>query len=673
VTRLRLFFAATLAGTALLLAAAACAQAATLCVAPEKATFAEGSPCSEQQAFTTIAGAIEKSRELKEAHQGEAAEILVHAGKYEEDLELTPADDGLTVLGEEPSKTVIEGVGDGPTITEDERASVALADLTVHNSAADAEPAIRYDGTLVLVEVDVEAWGESAKGGVIGGLYGAAGLDLYGGRVALGERATGAALETTGPTLIKGAQIETSAPGAVGVKASYDATVEGSTFVGRGKNAVDATIAEAPPGDAPAELRMLVDRVETTAEDAAAYAAAAGSLYAGGSRFATKGPDSVALGQETGRLTLEHSEAVTEGTRTVEKVEGDGVRASTARRAGGIAPAGVIAAGANGSVGVYSNEAPVRINESRVLMNTGGDRGAGIETHGEEPVELLRTNVGGGWAGPGASLAGGRLHLYATNITASGSGAPALAAESASSPVGLWVQRSTLRAAGGAPAALEFEPYAGDGVVESSVLIGGRAALLVAPPSGARASQTLVVGSTLNAGTPGYALQPGLHSIEERVAGGGERSAVHAIGSVLFEPVTSALEEGAGEATITCAYSEAPNESRAAGPANGAIACADNQRANHNFAWPGAIFVSPFSGFRLRSGTHAIDSVPYRAISLPGGLRPSSTDLVGQPRWVKAQLAGRCVLTLDRGARQTRRQKNNCPVRHRRRRRRRRR
>ncbi len=160
-------------------------------------------------------------------------------------------------------------------------------------------------------------------------------------------------------------------------------------------------------------------------------------------------------------------------------------------------------------------------------------------------------------------------------------------------------------------------------------------------------SRTLTIsGSTLDAGSLGVRDGGGVAGVT--VAAGAASTANAVIqGSILLEPATATVLAKGLSASVTCAYSDAPDQSQAAGGEAGAIACPAGSAGNTNTE-PAALLAAPLTSYLPGPLSLAIDSVPAAAIVLPFGLSPSASDLAGNPRVLDGN--GDCIAAQDKGA-----------------------
>jgi hypothetical protein len=120
-------------------------------------------------------------------------------------------------------------------------------------------------------------------------------------------------------------------------------------------------------------------------------------------------------------------------------------------------------------------------------------------------------------------------------------------------------------------------------------------------------------------------------------------------GSILLEPPAAQRPNSTGTAAIDCANSEVPNVNQAQAATVGAINCATAGNGNTYTPTVADIFAHPGDTYTLNPNWSGVDSLKPEAITLPGALTPSTTDLASQARAQNAQHT--CLGTMqDKGA-----------------------
>ncbi len=285
------------------------------------------------------------------------------------------------------------------------------------------------------------------------------------------------------------------------------------------------------------------------------------------------------------------------------------------------------------------------LDDVHIEMTGAKSTGAAIETvFGNGVFEDVE--VGGAWQGPALFDEDSELTLRDSRLVASAtSKSPAVLDESLGEGAGLFVQRSVLQAATKAePAALLLGNA--NATLDSSELLGGDSGALLIQEAGKTRTLT-VAASTIDAGVLGARDAPPVYGIVVESAGSKHSAAdVNVEGSIVLER-QSALVGAAGDtASVTCSNSDVPSQTQAASATEGSIACASGASGNDETNPLTALFQAPGSNYELNPASADIDSVPSGAITLPFGLTPSSTDLVGNPRSEGVD----CVTLQDKGA-----------------------
>jgi len=265
--------------------------------------------------------------------------------------------------------------------------------------------------------------------------------------------------------------------------------------------------------------------------------------------------------------------------------------------------------------------------------------------------------VGGAWKGPAFVSEGGMVALVDSRLIGGAAGKnPAVEAISSGEGPGLLIQRSILQAsATAAPGTLVV--VGSNATVDSSELLGGQSGATLVHEEGKTRTLT-IAGSTIDAGVLGERDAKGVSGVIDVAGGKASTANVKVEGSILLEPQLAVL--GAGDkATVTCEYSDAPNQTQAATATEGAINCANGASGNTTTEPLTSLFSAPVTGYSLLPGSSAIDSVPAGAISLPSGITPSAADLAGNPRVVDGN--GDCLAVQDKGALELQGHSAPCP------------
>jgi hypothetical protein len=308
---------------------------------------------------------------------------------------------------------------------------------------------------------------------------------------------------------------------------------------------------------------------------------------------------------------------------------------------------------------VAAVSSPATISDVTVTMSATGNEGAGIAVEGGT-AHLEDVNVSGSWDGAPLSVLFGSATVDDSHLTAPASSPdPAVDYAAFNEGAGLLIQRSVLQAA---PTAAHGALFAADGdvAVDSSEVLGGKSAIEL-DNGAAKERSVTVIASTLDAGTPGVADEPGDAGLEVIAGVPGSIVTGTLEGSISLEPALAKVEAGARSASIGCTYSQVPSQQQSASTSR-SIECLNGTGGNTGIepATLGALFSEPLSGYALSPASAAIDSVPSSAIALPFGQTPSSTDLAGNPRTVQLGTNGVCAAYQDPGALQLPGQASAC-------------
>ncbi len=200
-----------------------------------------------------------------------------------------------------------------------------------------------------------------------------------------------------------------------------------------------------------------------------------------------------------------------------------------------------------------------------------------------------------------------------------------------------------------------------DLTLDSSLALGGNPYAIewVQTASPTLSSILTVAGSTVDAGALGTA-DAGVNAIFAVSEGpAGVPARVQIEGSILLEQQQAAAAEVKDPLTIACTNSDVPSQNQVQSGTEGAIECASGVNGNTHSA-PASLFVAPGTNYQLNPSSSAVDSVPAGAITLPFGLTPSITDLLGNTRAVDGN--GDCIAVQDKGALELRGHSAACPV-----------
>jgi hypothetical protein len=299
------------------------------------------------------------------------------------------------------------------------------------------------------------------------------------------------------------------------------------------------------------------------------------------------------------------------------------------------------------SQGILGAGEPELIDGVAVVMADPLSGAVAVETG--PGATVTGTTVSGAWTGQ-ALLANGTATLHGDTLISSRASTQSLATLTGIPHYDTFdiVDTMLYQANAPAPPQYDVEVLGGNLVMDSSLLVGGLSALVVQDES---PLHTTIVGSTLDAGTPGVS-DPGDSALSFEAANGTTASA-SLIGSVTVEGQTA--QDVDGVATINCSYSDVPSQSQSASGGNGAINCASGSAGNTAtstsaiFADGSGDFTNIPADYTPNASWSGLDSVPASAIVLPAGFAPASTDLLGNPRIVNGY--GTCAPALqDKGA-----------------------
>ena len=307
-----------------------------------------------------------------------------------------------------------------------------------------------------------------------------------------------------------------------------------------------------------------------------------------------------------------------------------------------------------GGLGVEAIGAePITMNGDSITMNGASNSSPAIALEGGT-ANISHLSIGGSWPGAGIEDIGSTTTIADSRVLAK-----ALAVENLGQDAsrGLLVERSVLESAATAvPGTLVS--LNGNVTVDSSEILGGRSGVYLINQAGKSRTAT-VAASTIDAGELGVADKASAFGVFAGAAGPGSHATVNVEGSVVLEPQVTEVEPGGPTGEVNCSNSDVPNQTQAAAPPAGAIACATGSSGNTSNS-PSAIFAAPLTGYIPGAGGPAVNSVPSSTISLPFGIAPSTTDLAGNPRSVLIGTNGVCPAFQDRGALQIPGQQGSC-------------
>jgi hypothetical protein len=189
-----------------------------------------------------------------------------------------------------------------------------------------------------------------------------------------------------------------------------------------------------------------------------------------------------------------------------------------------------------------------------------------------------------------------------------------------------------------------------DLTIDSSLLLGGNPYGIewIQQKEPTLASMLTVASSTIDAGVLGTADPPGVYDVFAASEGpAGVPARVRIEGSIGLEEQFSGATEVKDPMLVECSNSDVPSQTQAQAGTEGAIACANGSSGNTT-STPASLFVAPGSNYQLNASSSAIGSVPAGAISLPSGLVPSATDLLGNAR--TGDGTDSCFVNQDKGA-----------------------
>ena len=261
--------------------------------------------------------------------------------------------------------------------------------------------------------------------------------------------------------------------------------------------------------------------------------------------------------------------------------------------------------------------------------------------------------VEGAWKGPALEATYGTDTLADSRLTTNGSDPAILDAESGEGR-GLYLERSVVQAPAGVPETLLV--FNGNATLDSSEVLGGSNAINF-EQSVSKARTLTIDASTIDAGVLGERDGGSVRGVAVVSVGTKSLASVNIEGSILLEPQAATAGPEA-TATITCTYSDVPNQSQAAKGAEGTIDCANGVNGNTTTTLLSSLFAAPITNYVLNPSSSAVDSVPVSAITLPFGLTPSTTDLAGNPRSEDLD----CVALQDKGALELQGRSTPCPA-----------
>ncbi len=572
-----------------------------------------------------------------------AATVRIAAGMYFENVDLeSELDNGLRLVGAGSATTVLRNTVSNATIQVGGQIAVTIEGLAIEHGTADREPAVRNESSAVTLAHDQIKATAAAKEAAIesdGPFVATTGVGtrLVDSTV-VQESPEGVAMSLgAGSVIVTGSTVETTAPGSralgpipgssLGEDFAETVEVTGSTVVTRGKTSSPLDVDFA-------RLKLNKDLIEAAAEKSQI-----GNLFDVmatilATRFVGKGMDTIGLNGEDAVLTFEHD--------SIESEEGLALEDYLGR---------------------------MTMRYVTVNIDAPGNTNPAIATFFVSATTLAHVRVGGVWAGP--ALAGyvvNGLTITDSRLTSSETAKePTVNETTGPGSPSLLIRRSVITAPADAPAALRVE-FRGSTAIDSSEIVGGAVGVRL-DDDGPKRAQVVIAGSTIDAGTAGVAGEPLVSSVAAENVEPGPRMSVFVQGSVLFEPIEATLTGGAAGLSVACSNSDTPSQTRPETTSLGSIACRSGAHGNDALPALESIFASPLTSYLLKPHSSAINSVPSSSIALGFGVKASSTDLAGRPRYVYRRVKRHCVLTQDRGALQVRGQRADCkPPRRRRRR-----
>jgi hypothetical protein len=656
----------------------------------------------------TVGYAVEQA-----ALVGEPVTIDAAAGTYSENLTLSSVVSGLTIVGagsgSDPASTIISGTGGASTIECADVASLTLEHLQVLNPEGDNEDAIEApEANLSLTDVTVEQLaGSGFADGINAGGIGPASVTLNGGSVHIaGTESEGYAINNRGgPITVTGARITVEGSGyglnAInGVISATNTTINITDPESSGYAintyadiyTTNATITIAGSGlavnDVDESTLENTTITLTNSEEKGYGVNSDAGITASNDTISLAGSDTGL--NTTGNLTIINSTVALSNVESTEAVFA----------AGAVKAAGDHITNAGHGCGIFAGKA-MTLNDTSVEMTNPNANVCGVFTGKDLEGEGDEITIAGEGDGEGIGC-GGSLNLTDSTILLSGpmgeawgirasnsanlervtvtstlasalfvANGPSVVTDSTLMNTGgeptvslsgegtALIRRSTVRmqAASGIPViAIE-----GIGLVlENSLVLGGSGILFQA--DGGETDTLTVASSTIDAGQLGVR-DENVNSITAIIDKNRVSSAVVNIeASLLVEPPAATIPAkavatvavappttGSGTVTVHCSNTEVPGVSQAASGLLGAIECATGSDGNTFTESVADIFAHPGASYVLNPAWDGVDSVPAGAVTLPGGLNPSSTDLVGDPRVLNG--VGSCLPGLqDKGA-----------------------
>lgn len=428
---------------------------------------------------------------------------------------------------------------------------------------------------------------------------------------------------------------------------------------------------------------LLVGALTTAAVAASAGAASATTFYVNGGVSASGNCLTPSTACKTineavvkARLVVDTATIdVAAGTYTEDlELNQDGDTGLTINGAGSAA-GGTTIQGVNGKQTIKTapmNTGPTTIENLRVV-NPVGDTSPGLEflispfvlvnvavemadpansqtaIKGEQTTATLdQVSVGGLWTGHALLLAGS-VTIAKSSFTANTAALQFIAGTTVGGHQDV-ISDSSVQSNGTAP--VNIEAIGVDLTIDSSLLLGGKNIGLEWNHPFQKQRTLTIAGSTIDAGMLGVRDALPISDVFAIVSGSPTPNAVGNVsieGSILVDSQTAILGGAGNQLTITCTNSDVPNQAQSSdGTTKGAINCASGVSGNTTTEPLTSLFVAPGSNYSPLPGSSAIDSVPAGAISLPFGLTPSATDVLGNPRVVDGN--GDCVALQDRGA-----------------------
>jgi hypothetical protein len=305
--------------------------------------------------------------------------------------------------------------------------------------------------------------------------------------------------------------------------------------------------------------------------------------------------------------------------------------------AGGNASAsigGATIAGAGTGPGVFA-DGLLTLAASSVTLTNASDNSNAVYSAASDGGTVTATTVND--AGTGSALySTGSTNIADSAFQGNASGAPLIQlGDGGSGGHSDVIQRTSMTDRSAAQFALNAQNV--NLILDSSLVAGGKG---INFPVSATARALTVSGSTIDADLLG-SRDGGFNSI---TASSQNSDAAHVVveGSILVEAPAATQ---AGTTVINCTNTETPVTVQSS---NGTINCGATGGNTFTSA-VGSIFASPGVSYALNPSWSGVDSIPGGAITLPSGLTPSATDLLGNPRVLNG--VGACTPGLqDKGA-----------------------